>query len=138
MWTEVTRRRNPRLELHPGINFSCLHVEGNLGGLIFAAGSVIALVAGVPAFRPFFFGALGGGLLLAAALVLWHERHPGPPLRRRPIELDLAGPDSSRSNGHWREITPVEAEAPTGGRGSAHPRGDVRRARAREIMARPK
>ena len=91
MWTEVARRRNPRLELHPGINFSCLHVEGNLGGLIFAAGSVIALVAGVPAFRPFFFGALGGGLLLAAALVLWHERHPGPPLRRRPIELDLAG-----------------------------------------------
>ena len=93
MRTEVPRRRRPDLALHPGINFSCLRVEGNLGGLIFAAGSVIALVAGVPAFRPFFFGALGGGLLLAAALVLWHERHRDPPTRHRPIELDLAGRD---------------------------------------------
>jgi len=91
MKREIARRRNPHLGLHPGINFSCLHVEGNLGGFIFTAGSVIALVAGVPVFRPFFFGALGGGLLLAAALVLWHERHPGPPRRQRPIELDLAG-----------------------------------------------
>jgi len=92
MRTEVPRRRNPNLALHPGINFSCLHVEGDLGGLIFAVGSVIALVAGVPVFRPFFFGALGGGLLLGAALVFWHDRHPDPP-RRRPIELDLAGRD---------------------------------------------
>jgi hypothetical protein len=93
MRTEVPRRRNPNLALHPGINFSCLQVDGDLGGLIFAAGSVIALVAGVPAFRPFFFGALGGGLLLAAALVLWHERHPDPPRRQRPIELNLDGRD---------------------------------------------
>ena len=93
MKTEVPRRLNPNLGLHPGINFSYLRVDGDLGGFIFAAGSVIALVAGVPAFRPFFFGAVGGGALLAAALVLWHEHHPRPPRRKRPIELDLAGRD---------------------------------------------
>jgi len=93
MRTEGPRRRNPNLGLHPGINFSCLRVEGDLGGLIFAAGSVIALVAGVPVFRPFFFGALGGGLLLAGALILWRERHPGPPRGHRPVQLDLAGCD---------------------------------------------
>jgi hypothetical protein len=92
MRTEVPRRPNPNLALHPGINFSCLRVEGDLGGLIFAAGSVIALVAGVPVFRPFFFGALGGGLLLAGALAFWHERHPDPP-GWRPIGLNLAGRD---------------------------------------------
>jgi hypothetical protein len=39
--------------LHPGINFSCLHVE-ETWRFHLAAGSVIALVAGVPVFRPFF------------------------------------------------------------------------------------
>jgi hypothetical protein len=81
---------NPQLELHPGINFSCLRVGGDLGGLVFTAGSVVALVAGLSAARWFFLGALAGGLLVAGVLIAWHERHPSPPPWRQPIELHLA------------------------------------------------
>jgi hypothetical protein len=91
MNAQIPWRRNPQLGLHPGINFSCLRVGGDLGGFIFAAGSVAALVAGLPAARWFFLGALAGGLLLSGVLIAWHDRHPNPPRSWRPLRLDLAG-----------------------------------------------
>jgi hypothetical protein len=63
------------LEFHPGINFSNMPVGGDLGGLIFAVGSVVAVVIGLPYLGWFFAAALGGGLAVAAVLLAWHRRH---------------------------------------------------------------
>ena len=38
------RRPSRNLDLHPGINFSKLEVGGDIGGLVFAAGSVVAVL----------------------------------------------------------------------------------------------
>ena len=46
--TKTLRRPSRNLELHPGINFSKLEVGGDIGGLVFAAGSVIAVLIGLP------------------------------------------------------------------------------------------
>lgn len=70
-------RRSAGLPLHPGINFSCLEIEANLGGLVFAVGSVVCLLIGLPSARGFFAGALAGGVLSAAGLAWWHEHHRG-------------------------------------------------------------
>ena len=48
-----SQRPSRDLELHPGINFSRLEVGGDIGGLVFAAGSVVAVL-----------------------LFEWHQRHP--------------------------------------------------------------
>ena len=68
-------RPNPPLELHPGINFSNMPVGGDLGGLIFAVGSIVAVILGLPYLGWFFGGAVLGGVLVGAALWWWHRQH---------------------------------------------------------------
>jgi hypothetical protein len=74
---EFLRRSRPNvpLDLHPGINFSNMPVGGDLGGLIFAVGSVAVVVIGLPYLGWFFAAALAGGIALAAALLVWHQTH---------------------------------------------------------------
>ena len=78
-----------RLALHPGINFSRLEVGGDLGGCLFASGSVFVLVAGLPLVRWFFLGAVAAAVPVAYLLVAWRRHHPGPPGLWGPIDLDL-------------------------------------------------
>ena len=87
----VTVRRcySTIVELHRGINFSRLEVPADAGGLIFVAGSVLALLIGVPAFRWFLVGATLVGTVVAVALLEWHRAHPEPPARERSISLDV-------------------------------------------------
>jgi hypothetical protein len=65
----------PGLPLHRGINFSCLEVEGDLGGAVFMVGSVVCLLIGLPMARVLFAGGLVGGAILAVAISWWHRRH---------------------------------------------------------------
>jgi hypothetical protein len=62
--------------MRPEINLSRIPVGGNIGGLIFVAGSMGILVAGLPGWRWFFGAAVAGGLLTAAIVFMWHAAHP--------------------------------------------------------------
>ena len=77
------------LPLHPGINFSCLEVGGDLGGCIFAASSVLVLVLGLPQARWLACGGLVTGLPLAWLLAASNRRNQGSPPRWQPISLGL-------------------------------------------------
>ena len=68
---------SPELDVakRPEINLSAIPVGGNIGGLMFMAGSLAILVAGLPKWRWFFAVAVAGGFLTAAALVKWHATH---------------------------------------------------------------
>jgi hypothetical protein len=44
-------------------------VGGDLGGFVFAAGSVVAVLVGLPEIAPLYLGSLVAGLLFAYA---WH------------------------------------------------------------------
>jgi len=70
------RRPSRNLELHPGINFSKLEVGGDIGGLVFAAGSVVAVLIGLPWVAPLYIGSMIAGAALAVLLFEWHQRHP--------------------------------------------------------------
>jgi hypothetical protein len=72
-----SRRPSRDLELHPGINFSKLEVGGDLGGLAFAAGSVVAVLIGLPSIAPLYLASLACGAVLAVLLFEWHQHH-GP------------------------------------------------------------
>ena len=78
-----------QLALHSGINFSRLEVGGDLGGCLFAAGSVFVLVSGLPLVRWFFFGAVAAAVPVACLLAAWRRHHHGPPRLWGPIHLDL-------------------------------------------------
>jgi hypothetical protein len=71
------RMLNRNLDLHPGINFSNMPGGGDVGGLIFTVGSVGAVIIGLPYLGWFFAGALLGGVLIAAALIVGHRRWNG-------------------------------------------------------------
>ena len=60
----------------PEINLSAIRIGANAGGLIFAVGSIVILVLGLPAWRWFFLVAFVGGMLVAWALAAWHTTHP--------------------------------------------------------------
>lgn len=60
----------------PEINLSSIPVAGNVGGLIFAAGSVVIVILGLPELRWFFLAAVGSGVLVAAGLFAWRRAHP--------------------------------------------------------------
>jgi hypothetical protein len=70
------RRPSRNLELHPGINFSKLEVGGDIGGFVFAAGSVIAVLIGLPAIAPLYLGSMACGAGLAVLLFQWHRHYP--------------------------------------------------------------
>jgi hypothetical protein len=71
------RRPSRNLDLHPGINFSKLEVGGDIGGLVFAAGSVAAVLIGLPWLAPMYVASVALGGLLAVILFEWHQHHPG-------------------------------------------------------------
>jgi hypothetical protein len=71
------RRPSRDLELHPGINFSKLEVGGDIGGLVFAAGSVVAVLIGLPWIAPLYMASMIAGAALAVLLFEWHQHHPG-------------------------------------------------------------
>jgi hypothetical protein len=60
----------------PQINFSSMEVAGNIGGLIFAVGTVFIAAVGLPSVIWFLFAATVVGSFLAWALVAWHTSHP--------------------------------------------------------------
>jgi len=64
------------MALHRGINFSSMEVEGNLGGFVFAAGTVICTLIGLPWLVPAFLASLTLGVGLAFVLHAWHARYP--------------------------------------------------------------
>ena len=73
---EDLRRPSRNLELHPGINFSKLEVGGDLGGLVFTVGSVVAVLIGLPEIAPLYLGSMACGAGLAVLLFEWHRRYP--------------------------------------------------------------
>lgn len=60
----------------PQINFSSTEVAGNIGGLIFAIGSVIIVAIGLPSVIWFLLVGIVAGCLLAWVLAAWHTSHP--------------------------------------------------------------
>ncbi len=62
------------LPLHRGINFSSMDVGGDLGGFVFAAGSIIAVLIGLPWLVPAYVASIALGALFAVALHAWHTR----------------------------------------------------------------
>jgi hypothetical protein len=62
------------LPLHRGINFSSMDVGGDLGGFVFAVGSVVAVLIGLPWLIPAYVASVALGVLLAVALHAWHVR----------------------------------------------------------------
>jgi len=74
---EDLRRPSRNLDLHPGINFSKLEIGGDIGGFVFAAGSVIAVLIGLPSIAPLYLASMLCGAGVAVLLVEWHQHHPG-------------------------------------------------------------
>ena len=70
-------RSSRNLELHPGINFSKLEIGGDVGGLVFAAGSVVAVLIGLPWIAPMYVASVALGAVVAVMLFEWHQHHPG-------------------------------------------------------------
>jgi hypothetical protein len=71
------RRPSRDLALHPGINFSRMEVGGDIGGLAFAAGSVIAVLIGLPWLAPIYLASVVCGAGVAVLVFEWHQHHPG-------------------------------------------------------------
>ena len=74
-------------EGRPEINFSRTPVGGNIGGLIFMAGSMAILVSGLPMWRWFFGTAVVGGFLTAGLVFVWHTARPSHGLPQNYIHL---------------------------------------------------
>jgi hypothetical protein len=77
----------PNGERRPEINLSAIPVGGNIGGLIFVAGSMAILVSGLPMWRWFFGAAVLGGVLTAALVYVWHAARPSYGLPQNRIVL---------------------------------------------------
>ena len=71
----------------PEINLSAIPVGGNMGGLMFMVGSMVILLAGLPEWRWYFISGVLGGILTAAAVLLWHQTHPNRGLPQNRIVL---------------------------------------------------
>ena len=71
-----SQRPSRNLRLHPGINFSSMEVGGDIGGLVFAAASVVAVLIGLPWIAPLYLGSVACGAVLAVAIFEWHQHHP--------------------------------------------------------------
>jgi hypothetical protein len=77
----------PNGQQRPEINLSRIPVGGNIGGLIFMAGSMGILVAGLPGWRWFFGAAVVGGVLTATLVYAWHTLRPAHGLPENLIHL---------------------------------------------------
>ena len=60
----------------PEINLSAIPVSGNIGGLIFAVGSIAIVIVGLPELRWFLLAAIVSGVCAAGALLAWRRAHP--------------------------------------------------------------
>ena len=74
---EDSPRPSRNLDLHPGINFSRMDVGGDIGGLVFTVGSVVAVLIGLPSIAPLYLASLLCGVGVAVLLFEWHRPHPG-------------------------------------------------------------
>ena len=72
-----SRRPSRNLDLHPGINFSRMDLGGDIGGLVFTVGSVVAVLIGLPWIAPLYLASLVCGIGVAVLLFEWHRLHPG-------------------------------------------------------------
>jgi hypothetical protein len=67
-------RLSHHLPRHPGINFSNMDVGGDLGGFIFAAGTTVAVLIGLPQLAPLYVASVVLGALFACVLHGWVRR----------------------------------------------------------------
>ena len=74
--SELPEPSEPQRTASPQINFSSTDVAGNIGGLIFAIGTILIVVVGVPSVIWFLFVGAAAGCVVAWALVAWHTNHP--------------------------------------------------------------
>ena len=70
----VLARRNGNGR-RPEINISAIHVGGDVGGLLFAAGCVAIVLIGMPGIRVFLVASLLLAFALAAAIIGWRKAH---------------------------------------------------------------
>ena len=64
------------LERHPGITMHRIAVGGSIMGAVFALGTVLIFVIGLPASRWFLLGSALLGTGVAAVLYFWHKNNP--------------------------------------------------------------
>jgi len=83
----LVRLPTPSISRRPEINFSSTPVGGDAGGLLFAVGSVVLVIVGVPGMAWYFLSAVVVGLLFAAALFTRRASHPSPPVGTRILQL---------------------------------------------------
>jgi hypothetical protein len=57
----------------PALNIAAIHVGGDIGGLLFVAGSVAIFMIGMPAFRWFLAASILLATLMALTLVAWRR-----------------------------------------------------------------
>ena len=71
----------------PEINLSAIPVAGNAGGLIFAVGSIVIVILGLPELRWFSLAAILSGVVVAGGLFAWRRTHPSGILPENSIVL---------------------------------------------------
>jgi hypothetical protein len=64
------------LQRHPGITMHRIAVGGGVMGALFAVGTSLIFLLGVPASRWFLVASLFVAIGVAALLYIWHKRHP--------------------------------------------------------------
>jgi len=64
------------LERHPGITMHRIAVGGSIMGALFAIGTVLIFVIGLPVGRWFLLGSVVLGTGVAAGLYAWHKNNP--------------------------------------------------------------
>ena len=63
-------------ERHPGITMHKLPVGGTVMGAVFAIGTTLMFLVGIPLARWFLAGAVVVGAVVAVVLYRWHKRRP--------------------------------------------------------------
>jgi hypothetical protein len=71
----------------PEINFSSMPVAGDAAGLLFAIGSVVIVVVGMPGITWYLIGSLACGVLFAAALSTARAMQRRQPMRQTTLGL---------------------------------------------------
>ena len=74
--SELPEPAEPQQKTSPRINFSSTEVAGNVGGLIFAVGTVLIVTVGLPSVVLFLFTAIVAGCFVAWGLATWRTSHP--------------------------------------------------------------
>jgi len=64
------------LERHAGITMHRIAVGGGIMGAVFAVGSAVIFLVGLPASRWFLLASIFAGVGVAGLLYAWHKRHP--------------------------------------------------------------